>query len=67
MTHTLDNGRPLVTCFECHRTGENINQDEHGNPEEDNLERVEKYIVIDNLRFPIFNKEWSAKEELLLI
>lgn len=30
-------------------------------------ENVEQYVVLDNLKFNIFSKDWSAKEELLLL
>lgn len=30
-------------------------------------ETVGKYVVLDNLNFQLFDKNWSAKEELLLL
>lgn len=30
-------------------------------------ETVGRYIVLDNLKFSIFSRDWTAKEELLLL
>ena len=74
-------GKPLVVCLECHRTGVPISSGFTGNqntskPENpqaanggkvDSSDQVGKYVVLDNLQFPIFHSEWTAKEELLLL
>lgn len=30
-------------------------------------ESVGKYVVLDNLKFNIFSRDWTAKEELLML
>lgn len=54
-------GSALVVCLECLRTGMTISNSTSGQ------ETIGKYIVLDNLKFPMFSKDWSAKEELLLL
>src|SRR5256885_1582356 len=49
---------PAVTlCFECFRTG----------AENGAHKSTHDYFVLDNLNFNLFTKDWTAKEELLLI
>lgn len=52
-----------MVCLECHRTGMTI-----ANPT-NNLasDTVGKYTVLDNLKFPLFSPDWTAKDELLLL
>ena len=64
--------RPLVVCLECHRTGVTVsnNAASHmmvGAPLDQGPLTVGNYLVLDNLKFPIFDKTWSAREELLLL
>jgi transcriptional adapter 2-alpha len=33
----------------------------------ENPETVGKYVVLDNLKFNIFSRDWTAKEELLML
>ncbi len=65
------NNKPLIVCLECHRTGATINQTNlnktPSSPKQNNQETVGKYIVLDNLKFPLFDKSWTASEELLLL
>lgn len=65
------NNKPLIVCLECHRTGATINQTNlTKSPPSLSLnkqETVGKYIVLDNLKFPLFDKSWTASEELLLL
>lgn len=54
----LDCDNPSIyTCLECHRTGEEKGQHRNSHA----------YYILDNLSFPLFTKNWSAKEELMLI
>jgi len=56
-------GKPLVVCLECHRTGMTIS-----NPTSNSTpETVGRFVVLDNLKFPLFSPDWSAKDELLLL
>lgn len=48
---------PMTLCLECHRTGE----------EKGSHKKKHDYYVLDNLNFPLFTKDWTAKEELMLI
>lgn len=48
---------PITICLECHRTGE----------EKGNHKKKHDYYILDNLSFPLFTKDWTAKEELMLI
>ena len=48
---------PIHMCLECHRTGE----------EKYDHKSTHAYYILDNLNFPLFIKNWSAKEELMLI
>ena len=65
------NNKPLIVCLECHRTGATINQTNlTKSPPSLSLnkqETVGQYIVLDNLKFPLFDKSWTASEELLLL
>ena len=54
-------GNPLVVCLECLRTGMTISNANN------NQETIGNYIVLDNLKFPMFSADWTAKEELLLL
>mgnify|MGYP001566102263 CR=1 FL=1 len=47
----------MLLCFECHRTG---------NEGKGHL-REHEYYVLDTMSFPLFHKDWTGKEELLLI
>ena len=47
----------LTICLECHRTG----------AENEQHKKSHDYYILDNLNFPLFTKDWTAKEELLLI
>jgi transcriptional adapter 2-alpha len=47
-------------CLECLRLGRTSNElPEH--------QADHSYFVYDNLNFPLFTKDWTAKEELLLL
>ena len=60
--------KPLVVCLECHRTGVTIESNNQTTVTNDLAgETVGNYVVLDNLKFPLFQKEWSAREELLLL
>lgn len=48
-------------CLECLRTGMTISNANN------NQETIGNYIVLDNLKFPMFSADWTAKEELLLL
>lgn len=51
---------PLHLCLECLRTGRGSNEFPDHKP-------YHNYYVYDNLNFPLFTKDWSAKEELRLL
>lgn len=51
---------PLHLCLECLRTGRTSHEFPDHKPNH-------SYYVYDNLNFPLFTKDWSAKEELLLL
>ena len=59
-------GKPIVVCLDCHRTGAPVTTHTQITGKSVS-ETVGKYIVLDNLKFPLFSPDWSAKEELLLI
>lgn len=61
-------GKPIVVCLECHRTGAPVTAQTSNTANNKAVpETVGKYIVLDNLKFPLVSPDWSAKEELLLI
>ena len=61
-------GKPLVVCLECHRTGVTISTVSGTQTRvAPTTETVGKYVVLDNLNFQLFHRDWTAKEELLLI
>lgn len=47
----------LTYCLECHKTG----------AENELHKKSHDYFILDNLAFPLFTTDWTAKEELLLI
>lgn len=52
-------GDGVCLCLDCHRLGRTKDGLSH-RPDH-------SYYVYDNFNFPMFMKDWSAKEELLLI
>lgn len=46
-------------CLDCHRTGKTKEGSSHL--------RGHDYYVFDHLNFPLLTRDWSAKDELLLI
>ena len=51
---------PIIMCLQCHRTGEASKSNPNHLPSH-------SYYVLDDLSFPLISKDWSAKEELLLL
>ena len=47
-------------CLQCHKTGEASKANPNHLPSH-------SYYVLDDLSFPLISKDWSAKEELLLL
>ena len=52
--------QPLNLCLECLRLGRTSSDVPEHLPNH-------SYFVYDNLNFPLFTKDWTAKEELLLL
>lgn len=47
----------IYLCLECLSTGE----------EKDNHKKNHDYYIYDNLNFPLFTLDWTAREELKMI
>lgn len=52
--------KALYMCLECLRTGKSSND----SPEH---KSNHSYYVFDQLKFPLFTKDWFARDELLLL
>ena len=51
----------LVLCLECFRTGKELSGENFDH------QKTHPYHIMDKLDFPLFTKEWSARDEMALI